>query len=239
MCAGACPRLSLQGLFKEVENRKFPLSLPKKKEDGYKNVLLFPCGKSQKRVRNSRIYEKETIPKKFIEKTSSVTIAATKTSYTIDVKTKKGGADVSRRKKASVLVCVTGQRDCGRLIVAGKELAEKEGLSLQVLCVQPMNHGYCVKSDEMEYLYQVTRDAGAEMTIFFQDDAPLIAAGFAKQVKAKHIVTGMPDGRANGFVQTVHYLIPKVPISMVAEDSTIYHIYPSFGIQRRQVPAMG
>lgn len=102
-----------------------------------------------------------------------------------------------------------------------------------------MNHGYCAKSDEMEYLYQVTKDAGAEMTIFFQDDAPVIAAGFAKQVGAKHIVTGMPDGRANGFVQTIHYLIPKVPISMVAEDSTIYHIYPSLALKRKSVPAMG
>ena len=146
---------------------------------------------------------------------------------------------MSKRKKASILVCVTGQRDCDRLIVAGKKLAEKENVPLQVLCIQPMNDGYCAKSDEMEYLYQVTKEAGAEMTIFFQDDAPVIAAGFAKQVGAKHIVTGMPDGRANGFVQTVHYLIPKVPISMVAEDSTIYHIYPSLALKRKSVPVMG
>ena len=87
---------------------------------------------------------------------------------------------MSKRKKASILVCVTGQRHCDRLIVAGKKLAEKENVPLQVLCIQPMNDGYCSKSDEMEYLYQVTKDAGAEMTIFFQDDAPVIAAGFAK-----------------------------------------------------------
>ncbi len=105
---------------------------------------------------------------------------------------------MSKQKKASVLVCVTGRRDCDRLILVGKKLSKLHNVPLQVLCVQPMNHGFCAKSDEIEHLYQVTKDAGAEMTIFFHDEAALITAGFVKQVGAKHIVTGMPDGRANG-----------------------------------------
>lgn len=146
---------------------------------------------------------------------------------------------MSKQKKASVLVCVTGRRDCDRLILVGKKLAKLHDVPLQVLCVQPMNHGFCAKSDEIEHLYQVTKDAGAEMTIFFHDGAALITAGFVKQVGAKLIVTGMPDGRANGFVEMIHRLIPMVPISMVSEEGQIYNMYPPFAFARAQVSAMG
>lgn len=146
---------------------------------------------------------------------------------------------MSRRKKASVLACVTSQKDCDRLILVGKEIAEERQVPLQVLCVQPTTNGYCVDSEEIEHLYQVTRDAGAEMTIFFHNDAPLIAAGFIKQVGAKHIVTGMPDGRANGFVEMVHRFFPKIPISMVSSEGTIYNMYPSCQGRKVNMPAMG
>ena len=146
---------------------------------------------------------------------------------------------MSKQKKASVLVCVTGRRDCDRLILVGKKLSKLHNVPLQVLCVQPMNHGFCAKSDEIEHLYQVTKDAGAERTIFFHDEAALITAGFVKQVGAKHIVTGMPDGRANGFVEMIHRLIPMVPISMVSEEGQIYNMYPSIAFARAQVSAMG
>ena len=135
---------------------------------------------------------------------------------------------LKRKKQASILVCVTGQRDCDRLIRSGKELAEQRNLPLQVLCVQPVLKGFDVRSEEIEYLYQMSRDAGAEMTIYFHDDAALVAAGFVLQVRAEHIVTGMPDGRANGFVEIVHRLTPDVPISMVSKDGKRYNILPSY-----------
>ena len=134
---------------------------------------------------------------------------------------------VTRKMQASVLVCVTGQRDCDRLILAGKSLADNMGIALQVLCVQPTANGFCARSGEVEYLYQTSKDAGAEMTIYFHDDAALIAAGFVKQVNAKHIVTGMPDGRSNGFVEMVHRLVPEIPVSMVSKDGKTYNMYPA------------
>lgn len=143
-------------------------------------------------------------------------------------KKKKGGSKVSKQKKASILVCVTGQRDCDRLIHAGKEYAEETHLPLQVLCVQPTVNGFCAHSEEIEYLHQTSIEAGAEMTIYFHDDAALIAAGFAKQCRAVQIVTGMPDGRPNGFVEVMHRLLPSIPISMVSKEGKIYNMYPSY-----------
>ncbi len=129
--------------------------------------------------------------------------------------------------KSAVLVCVTGQRDCDRLIRAGRKTADERGASLQVLCVQPASAGYETNCEELEYLRQTARDAKAEMTVYFNDEAALVAVGFVKQTGATHIVTGMAEAPANGFIETIHNLLPKVPISMVARDGIIYNIYPS------------
>jgi K+-sensing histidine kinase KdpD len=131
------------------------------------------------------------------------------------------------KSKATTLVCVTGQRDCDRLIRAGKKIAEESATPLQVLCVQPTSSGFETSCQELEYLRQTARDAKAEMTIFFNDDAALIAVGFAKQIGATHLVTGMAEAPVNGFIEIIHKLLPRVPISMVAKDGMIYNICPA------------
>lgn len=130
------------------------------------------------------------------------------------------------RNKAEILVCVTGQRDCDRLIKAGKKYADERSVSMQVLCVQPTSAGYDACGEELEYLRQTARDASAEMTVIFNDAAALIAAGFVKQIGATHIVTGMAEAPTNGFIEVLHNLVPKVPISMVSREGIVYNICP-------------
>ncbi len=130
-------------------------------------------------------------------------------------------------KGKTVLVCVTGQHDCDRLIRTGKEIAGEKSLALQVLCVQPNSFGFETDCGELEYLRQTARDAGAEMSVYFNDDAALTAASVAKHIGAARIVTGMAGSPASGFIEILHRLLPSVPISMVAKDRTIYNIYPA------------
>ncbi len=135
-------------------------------------------------------------------------------------------------KKASILVCVTGQRDCDRLIRVGKKLAAERSIPMQVLCVQPTSAGYDANCEELEYLRQTAQGADAEMTVYFDDSAALIAVGFIKQTGATHVVTGMAGTPgvglpSNGFIEMVHQLVPEIPISMVAKDGTIYNICPA------------
>ncbi len=131
------------------------------------------------------------------------------------------------KKIKTVLVCVTGQRDCDRLIRTGKGIAAEKSASLKVLCVQPASAGFDTDCEELEYLRQTARDAGAEMSVYFNNDAPLMAAGVAKQARTAHIVTGMAETSANGFIEVLHGLLPAIPISMVAKDGTIYNICPA------------
>ena len=129
--------------------------------------------------------------------------------------------------RGAVLVCVTGQRDCDRLIKAGKRIAEERSIPLYVLCVQPTSAGFDADCEELEYLRQTSRDVQAEMSVYFHDDAALLAVGFVKQIGATHIVTGMAEAPVNGFVEVLHKLLPRIPISMVAKDGIIYNICPA------------
>ena len=128
-------------------------------------------------------------------------------------------------KHTSVLVCVTGQKDCDRLIRTGRQLADAHQVELQVLSVQPTSLGYQI-GEELEYLRQTARDAHAEMTVFFHDEAALMTVGFIKQVGAIHVVTGMAEAPINGFVDTIHQLLPSIPMSMVSKEGVVYNICP-------------
>ena len=131
-------------------------------------------------------------------------------------------------KKPSVLVCVTGQYDCDRLIETGARQAEELGYDLHVLCVHTPMNDISRLGDEIEYLYRTAKELGADMTIAFNKDAPKFAAGFARKINARHLVTGLPDNRPNGFVLTVHERLPRLQITMVTKDNDclIYSIEP-------------
>ena len=142
----------------------------------------------------------------------------------------KGDFKIKKKKKTlpkhtSVLVCVTGQKDCDRLIRTGRQLADAHQVELQVLSVQPTSLGYQI-GEELEYLRQTARDAHAEMTVFFHDEAALMTVGFIKQVGAIHVVTGMAEAPINGFVDTIHQMLPSIPISMVSKEGVVYNICP-------------
>lgn len=122
-------------------------------------------------------------------------------------------------KKPSVLVCVTGQYDCDRLIEAGFEQASQLGCDLHVLCVHTPVNDISLLSDEIEYLYRTAKELGADMTIAFDQNAPKCAADFARKINARHLVTGMPDNRPNGFVLTLHEMLPRLEITMVTKEN--------------------
>ena len=122
-------------------------------------------------------------------------------------------------KKPSVLVCVTGQYDCDRLIEAGFEKASQMGWDLHVLCVHTPVNDLSTLSDEIEYLYRTAKNLGADMTIAFNHHAPGFAAQFARKVNARQLVTGIPDNRPNGFVLTLHELLPRLQITMVTKEN--------------------
>ena len=124
-------------------------------------------------------------------------------------------------KKACVLVCVTSQPDCERLIRAGKKIADGEGVPLQVVSVQRMEECFQPNSD------QQAKAVNAEMTIYFNDSPAITAAVHAVKEGAVNIVMGFPRENSAHFVEDVHLLAPEVPISMVDGDDKIYQMIPA------------
>lgn len=122
-------------------------------------------------------------------------------------------------QKPSVLVCVTGQYDCDRLIRAGAEYAREKDRELHVLCIHTPMNDVSLLSDEIEYLYRTAKELGADMTVAFNRNAPRCAADFAERINARCLVTGIPDNRPNGFVLTLHEMLPRLRITMVTKDN--------------------
>lgn len=125
---------------------------------------------------------------------------------------------MSAVKKPSVLVCVTGQYDCDRLIEAGFDRAEELDCELHVFCMHTPKNDLTYFSEEIEYLYRTATRLGADMTVMFSDNAPKCTADFARKINAMHLITGVPDDRPNGFVLTLHEFLPRTQITMVTKD---------------------
>ena len=121
-------------------------------------------------------------------------------------------------KKPSVLVCITGQYDCDRLIKAGYEQAVAQGCDLRVFCVHTPQNDLSHFSEEVEYLYRTAKDLGADMTVMFSDNAPKCTADFARKINAQYLITGVPDYRPNGFVLTLHKHLPGIQITTVTKE---------------------
>lgn len=101
-------------------------------------------------------------------------------------------------KSGNVLVCVTGQLSCERLIVAGARLAEQAQAGLYVLHVARNGNkvlGYANEAEALEYLLQVSVSHGADMLVVREND---IQAAIVKKVRDLN-VTKLVAGRAANY----------------------------------------
>ena len=120
-----------------------------------------------------------------------------------------------------VLVCITDQYSCERLIGRGREIADSLGLPLQVINVQSTKNGLNANGDALEFLYKKAIQNNAEMVIYYNDEPALITAGHLRKYNVKHVVTGMPsDVQNSGFIQFLRSLLPDVPITVVPQDKS-------------------
>lgn len=138
---------------------------------------------------------------------------------------------MNKKATESILVCVNHPDFSKELIAYGKRLSLEMNLPLQVINIQPSANGYCARGHEIELFYQQSKEAGAELTILFDDDFAGATARFARKTGAKQAVTQLFNSESGGpdvFVETLHRLAPTLPISMVSISGKIYHIYPNY-----------
>lgn len=144
------------------------------------------------------------------------------------IKILKGGDIMSKKvtRQPSVLVCVTAQESCARLISAGADIASDGNLSLIVLSVFSKRDGLNADSAVLENLYECAREYSAQMRVYFNDSPELVAAVVAKKENAVTMVTGFPKQGSSSFIAHFHEILPDMPITMVDEEGKAYHILP-------------
>lgn len=138
------------------------------------------------------------------------------------------------KDKGCILVCVTSQPDCERLIRAGHTMARERNLPLKVCSVLPQSSAVKPQPEVLENLYRKASDCGAEMTIYFNDSPAVTAAVYALKVNAQSMVVGFPKENGSPFVQNVRLLAPKILINMVDADGKIYQLHPEITNRERK-----
>lgn len=88
------------------------------------------------------------------------------------------------------VVCVTNQFQCERLIRAGRLIAD---LSKTTLLVVNVSNPDLSENDAraLEYLFQVAKEHGAEISVFYSDEPMKQLTKFIKETRAVNVVTGI------------------------------------------------
>lgn len=124
------------------------------------------------------------------------------------------------QQQPPVLVLVTLQRSCARLIRRGADMALQQHCTLHVLHVvvkdPESDQDTAIDAQVLNYLYALSGEAGAEMTVLTADVAVTAMAEFATRQGSRQIVMGGGD-RACGIAETLSELLPGVQV-MIAED---------------------
>lgn len=119
-----------------------------------------------------------------------------------------------------ILVLVTLQRACARLIRRGMDMALQDHCPLHVLHVvvnnpQPPSEA-TIDAQALDYLYALAGEADAQMTVLTADVAVTAMAEFASQQGIKKIIMGGGE-QASGIAETLSELLPGVQV-MIADE---------------------
>lgn len=118
----------------------------------------------------------------------------------------------------SLMVCVTGQRSCERLVVRGKSKLLPEQKMYVVHCVPEGKSflGSNNDADAINYLFNVAKNAGAELTLLRENDVIEALVHFAHEHNVKTVVVGAsPTESKNSFNSRFSSRLPDVEFDIV------------------------
>ena len=104
-------------------------------------------------------------------------------------------------KKTNVMVCVTQQKTCERLILNGYRLVEAKKGKLYVIHVVNEKEKFLENVDDgeaLEYLFGVSKKVGADLTVLRSKDIIKTMINFAENNHITHIIMGTPPNNGNG-----------------------------------------
>jgi len=112
----------------------------------------------------------------------------------------------------NILVCVTQQKTCERLINAAHELVEEYNGDLYVINVVKSELHFldsARESEALEYLFGISKSVGANLSVLKSDDIPLTIAQYAEENDIGCIILGKSPSEDDGnlFVRKLKSLL--------------------------------
>ncbi len=117
-------------------------------------------------------------------------------------------------KNNRIMICVTRQRNCERLIQKGRSLVSEIGGELYVVHALKPGENYLGNPNEgeaLEYLFQVSKEVGAEMNVLRSKNIVKTLTDFANEQQITTMILGAtPESNANNLVQDLKRLLPSI-----------------------------
>ncbi|WP_057976458.1 universal stress protein [Caloramator mitchellensis] len=119
-----------------------------------------------------------------------------------------------------ILVCVTQQKTCERLIKKGAELKKDFGGELFVIHVAKDGDNFLdnpMQNDALEYLFDISKEYEASMTVLRSNNVVEAIEKFAKENDISQIVLGAAPGdvKENIILKGLYEKLPKCEFHIV------------------------
>lgn len=119
----------------------------------------------------------------------------------------------------NVLVCVTGQKTCERLITEGASLAKEMQAELSVVHVARQGASLLgsniAEAEALEYLFQISSDHGASMTVIRSNNVVPTLAAHAEKINAVLMVLGSTRSPGQDVTRNLRAHMPEMKFKIV------------------------
>lgn len=124
------------------------------------------------------------------------------------------------KKGSKIMVCVTRQKTCERLIKVGQNLSTKLEGDLKVVHVAKVGDNFLGNPDEgeaVEFLFQRSKTAGAEMTVLRADDIIDTLVEYANKNNIDVIVVGEgPNSKGDeNIIKQLEKRLPEIELRVI------------------------
>lgn len=122
-------------------------------------------------------------------------------------------------EKHIVMVCVTRQRTCARLVERGEQIATARNLPLHIVHAVRTGEnflGNAIEGEALEYLFTAAQLAGGSLAMLRADDVEGTLETYAKAHDASVLVLGAsPDTSGDNFVTRLQRRLPGIQVEIV------------------------
>ena len=121
--------------------------------------------------------------------------------------------------KKCVMVCVTGQKTCERLIETGSRRAKELGADVTVVHVaregMDLLGGSLKEAEALEYLFRMASEHGAGMMVIRSNEVVPTLVSHARELNAELIVLGSPRKMRRDITKEIRAELPEMKFEII------------------------